>query len=235
MTHRVPESRPLRRKTAFLHTPGARRRALWVTAGAAATAVCVAWLDRPLARAVARILPPGRTLPDAPDLLAWFVAAFTPAALLVWHLAGRSGRRRPALAALLFAVAAPSALGVKYLAKWVFGRAEVRTYLAVPHVHGFHWFAGTPGLRSFPSGHMLVATALVGVAVHVYPRLAPWGVLALGALGALLIAASYHFLGDVIAGAVLGALVAWSVSALLARPALARGLRIPRRGARAPR
>lgn len=236
----MPESTPRSQTRAFLHTrPGRRgrwlRRGAFLAAGAAATAISVAWIDRPLARAVARVFPPDTTLPDAPDLLVYFVAGLSAVTLLVWHVAGRRGHHRLASAALLLAGAGPLSLGLKYLGKWMFGRAEVRMYLSSPHVREFHWFAGTGPFLGFPSGHMLVATALAGVLIHVYPRLRPWCAIVLVALAAALLATSYHYLGDLIAGTLLGQAVAWVVIGALARPGLAAGFRIPRRGAGARR
>ncbi|MGH8427762.1 MAG: phosphatase PAP2 family protein [Gammaproteobacteria bacterium] len=182
----------------------------------------MAWIDRPLARAIASILPPQAILPNAPDILAPFVAAVTIASLALRIRARRRGRARLSSAALLTAIAGPLALGLKELAKWVFGRTEVRYYLIHPQAADFHWLHGRDVFLGFPSGHMLVATALVAAVTAVYPRLRIWGNLALAALALALLLTSYHFLGDIIAGWLLGRLLVRVILALDARIRSAR-------------
>jgi len=173
------------------------------------TAVCVLWVDRPLARVIARAFPPDQTLPDAPDLLVAFVAGISILALAAWPWARRRGYPRLERLAPLVAVGEPLALALKDLSKWAFGRTEARMALSTHGYAGFHhWFHGYPPFMSFPSGHMLVATALLSLITAVYPRVRPLAVLLLAALGAALILTSYHFLGDVLAGWLVGQLFA---------------------------
>ena len=86
--------------------------------------------------------------------------------------------------------------------------------------YGFHPFAVGDDTGSFPSGHATRIAAFFAVYWSTLPR-ARWfyAILAAPMLVAL-IAMNYHFVSDVIAGSVLGALVGcWSVQfAPIARP-----------------
>lgn len=69
--------------------------------------------------------------------------------------------------------------------------------------HSFDFFHGTI-YGSFPSGHMALAGAAIGVFMWLYPRfIAPLaGLLLVGA--AMLVLGNWHFVSDVIAGAFVG-------------------------------
>jgi membrane-associated phospholipid phosphatase len=176
-------------------------------------AVAVVWIDRPLALRIAHWLPPGAKVPmNVPDLLVDFVAIVTVVGVLIW-LAVRwhGGFPRLERIAPLIAVTAPLALGVKFFAKWFFGRTQARLYINHPWAHDFHFFHGHGAFLGFPSGHMLVVAALVMVIVGVFPLLRLPGWLVLIALGIALLLTSYHFLGDVIAGWLIGATLGWLI------------------------
>jgi membrane-associated phospholipid phosphatase len=69
--------------------------------------------------------------------------------------------------------------------------------------HGFHFMTGF-GYTSFPSGHMVLAGAFVGVFVRFYrASIAPLACLLLIA-ATLLVLGEWHFVSDVIAGAFIG-------------------------------
>ncbi len=72
-------------------------------------------------------------------------------------------------------------------------------YVLTGWPHALHWFQGTPD-SSFPSGHMMLAGAFIGVLMRHYPRriLPLAGLLVLA--GALLVVGSWHFVSDVLAG-----------------------------------
>lgn len=197
-------------------------------AGTLVTVVSVVWIDRPLARAIARVFPPRTTWANAPDLLGVFVASVSVAALAAWAWAHWRGHARLARLAPLVAVGEPLALGLKYLSKWVFGRTETRMFLSSHGLAGFHhWFDGHGPFRGFPSGHMLVATTLLALACALYPRLRPWSALALVALALALLVTSYHFLGDVVAGWLIGSALAWFILQTDARLRRAAAPRTP--------
>jgi membrane-associated phospholipid phosphatase len=81
-----------------------------------------------------------------------------------------------------------------------------------------------PGSRSFPSGHTAAAVAFASGAGYVMPAVsAPLHVLA-ALVGYSRVHAGVHYPGDVLAGAVIGAVVADAVA-----PALARVSRFSRR------
>lgn len=197
---------------------------------AGATAIAVAWIDRPLARTIARLLPPGKSVVplQVPDGLIWFVIAVTGASILAWAWARWRGKY-PRLLRLapLIVLTEPLALGVKFFAKWVFGRTQTRLYVNHPWAHDFHWLHGHGPYLSFPSGHMLVAGALIAVVIAVYPRLRGLGWFVLIALAIALILTSYHYLGDVIAGWLIGATLAWLILAADARLRPAENPRTP--------
>ena len=96
--------------------------------------------------------------------------------------------------------------------KWIFGRPWPK--VAAVDVHGglndsFHWFhgkifQGSDETSAFPSGHAAIAfAALMPIGLY-FRRLMPWCLL-IGIMEGLgLTILGYHFLGDVLAGALLG-------------------------------
>lgn len=70
-----------------------------------------------------------------------------------------------------------------------------------PHVA--HFFQGSSD-SSFPSGHMALAGAFAGVLMLHYPRMVWLLAAGLAGAGLLLIAGTWHFLSDVLAGAFFG-------------------------------
>lgn len=92
------------------------------------------------------------------------------------------------------------------LYKWLKGRTlRPRPYA----VHQDIWLAGKPLDKfSFPSGHTLHAVAFSTVALHHYPELAPL-IIPFAVLVAMSrVILGLHYPSDVIAGAILGALLA---------------------------
>jgi membrane-associated phospholipid phosphatase len=84
---------------------------------------------------------------------------------------------------------------------------NTKVWLTLRSSYGFHWFDGGGDYSGFPSGHMAVFTALVLPVVRCFPRLKFVCLVLLLLLGVALIVTGYHFLSDVIAGALLGYLV----------------------------
>lgn len=84
------------------------------------------------------------------------------------------------------------------------------------HAYGFHWFHKGVIYQSFPSGHTTVATTFMVALWLTFPRsLWRWfGVLVAIAVITGLLADDYHFIGDCIAGAWVGAVVAIYVVAM---------------------
>lgn len=73
--------------------------------------------------------------------------------------------------------------------------------------YGFHPFHGGEDYASFPSGHMTRTLAIVAVVWVAYPRWRWAGVVATLAVAIALLGLNYHFVGDVIAGTFVGAIV----------------------------
>ena len=120
------------------------------------------------------------------------------------------------------AVALPGILAD--IVKPVFGRARPEL-LFRDRIFGFTWQGAHADLWSFPSGHAVTITALATALYALYPPLWPVYLLA-----ALLIAASRvivdaHYLSDVVAGAYLGFVFAWTLAAAAKRHGVALALR----------
>jgi len=93
---------------------------------------------------------------------------------------------------------------MKTFLQFVFGRVMLRTWLADPQAYGFHFFSGGGEFTGFPSGHMTVFTALF-CALWVYlPRYRAIYTGCLTVLAFLLVSTSYHYVSDVVAGAITG-------------------------------
>jgi membrane-associated phospholipid phosphatase len=100
---------------------------------------------------------------------------------------------------------------IKTSLQFLFGRyapryfnSHVLMFVSDPSRYGFHWLHG----GGFPSGHMCVfSAALTSISLY-YPCYRWINIGLLSILGICLIAANYHFLSDVIAGAYLGLSIA---------------------------
>jgi membrane-associated phospholipid phosphatase len=109
---------------------------------------------------------------------------------------------------------------IKDQLKFMFGRTWPETWVENnpsfirDGVYGFNWFHGGAGYRSFPSGHMAVTCAVVGVIWIWYPRLRPLCAFVALAVAGGLIGADYHFLSDILAGSYVGISTAWMTTAL---------------------
>ncbi|HEY0267726.1 MAG TPA: phosphatase PAP2 family protein [Methyloradius sp.] len=189
--------------------------------------LCVQLLDIPLAIWIAEnlgIYAPHLKTSNIPDTLFFIVVVFS---ILSWmayfSLKRRNIYDRRTLFFRLTGTLLPLSFALKILLKWVFGRVDTRIWLAYPnHHHGFHWFAGVGSFQGFPSGHMLVFTPLLIACWQFYPRYRFYYVFLWIALGVGLITTEYHFLGDVLAGALIGAVFYKIVLARLGNPALVR-------------
>jgi membrane-associated phospholipid phosphatase len=99
--------------------------------------------------------------------------------------------------------------------KWLFGRPwpETWTHNNSSYIgnqdYAFHWFHGGGEFSSFPSGHTTATLAVLSVLWVCYPRFRAVYALIAVAVAVGLVGSNYHFLGDTIAGAFLGATVGW--------------------------
>jgi membrane-associated phospholipid phosphatase len=90
-----------------------------------------------------------------------------------------------------------------YVLKLVFGRGNPSTLVHGLPAQVFHFFKGNQ-VSSFPSGHMVMATAFGVALIQLQPRMRPF-VAALLCIGAAsLIVGDWHFVGDVVAGTFFG-------------------------------
>ena len=87
--------------------------------------------------------------------------------------------------------------------KILFGRLSPATFYQ-SHIAGvFHLFRGDDG-SSFPSGHMVLAEAFLGVFVRLYSRLQSASLFVLLLAAFAMVVGDWHFISDLIAGAFVG-------------------------------
>jgi len=195
----------------------------WVlafTATAIAVLVCVSYVDRP----VALFFDAHFRYTTAWD---WLNRALAPLNLVVllallflfgcgtWVISGRllpSRTRTP----LLCSWAAMWATAAEIIFKRIFGRAWPDPTYIRDHLYGFRLLHGGPHWQSFPSGTAMVSAAILSVLWITVPRWRAIGVLTVTLLCIAVVVANYHWVGDVIAGAFLGASIGWMTVRLAA-------------------
>lgn len=192
--------------------PGGRALAGAGLAGLLAVLACIAWIDAPLAVWVHHSgLPSHRWLLDLTELpVAYGAAAALVLLLTPLRLAAGGSPRHAERVLLAMSVSLALASLLKQVLKVVFGRAWPETWiggnlsLIHDHYYAFRWFQLGHGYQSFPSGHSSVAFGAMSVLWLACPRLR--GLAALGCVLPLigLLGMDYHFLGDLLAGALLG-------------------------------
>lgn len=192
--------------------------------GAALVVVCYTFVDRPVAWFIHEHQAfSEEVLSWPPRISSWLKNAAVGAIVVVflWRIWRPGGRWQT----LLLAISADlvAATVVKQVLKWGFGRYWPTTWK--PHLpsligtsdYGFHPFYQGLAYESFPSGHALVICSLMTLLWLA----SPWWRWLHGILYAFvcvaLVAMNYHFVGDVIAGAVLGSITG---------ACIARGFRI---------
>jgi membrane-associated phospholipid phosphatase len=139
-----------------------------------------------------------------------------PAGVPVWVLFYLAGlvilvRRQELRVAATFASAAVLAVAVEVVGKHAVERPAPEAPAGASIPRSLDALS-----HSFPSGHMLRATILVGLAAMIWPRLTPILVIWLTALGILLVLGGIHLPSDVIGGVAAG-VVLILVAALLSR------------------
>jgi membrane-associated phospholipid phosphatase len=99
--------------------------------------------------------------------------------------------------------------------KYDFGRTWPETWvnnnpsLIGNGAYGFNFFHGGIGYASFPSGHMTAICAVISVLWIYYPKFRVIYALVVAAVAIGLLGADYHFVSDIIAGSLLGAVTGW--------------------------
>ena len=101
--------------------------------------------------------------------------------------------------------------------KPVFGRKSVDEFLYYASHYGFFPFHGNWG-SSFPSGHMAIVSSVVTVLWCYFPRLRLAYVVGTAIACFLLLIGEWHFVSDIIAGAIWGNSVTLIVMKLWPRP-----------------
>lgn len=205
-------------------------------------AVCVAWLDAPIAYFTHGLF--SRSSGTLTKLTAT-PSFYSPLALLILlAFVLRRIALRPFgdldVALIQSEISTNLARYVLPVLKLAFGRtwpAYYRPSLVDDGVYGFNFFHGGQAYNSFPSGHMASICALTVVLWLTYPRFRAIYALVMGAAAAGLILGSYHFVSDVIAGGFAGGTVAilviavWNACARLGIAVAVRRLISPRRHA----
>jgi membrane-associated phospholipid phosphatase len=198
-----------------------RGSAIALAVGTAVVVVCYFFVDRPVAFFVAR-----HKIADTPRLV-WLteppplVQGWSPlvAAIIVawWGMSTPRRWQRVALVACVSLIVADQcreSLGDLCGRYWPETWHDDNPSLIGTGAYGFHPFEVGDDVGSFPSGHAARIAAFLGVFGVAYPRWR-WTCLAIGApLAVSLVAMNYHFVGDVIAGAVVGGIVAAYAAAL---------------------
>lgn len=175
----------------------------------------VAFIDRPMAHLAHDVI--GRNalflgLTRIPEVL---VALAVPLVVVLGLVRMRRGRLAGvAQMGFLGGLSMIVAEAIKNALKLAFGRTWPETW--INHnpsfidngVYGFFPFHGGPGWGSFPSGHMTIVAAAMGVLWLLWPRWRGICLLPVVATAIGLFAMDYHFVADLIGGGFLGFAVA---------------------------
>lgn len=199
------------------------------------------WLDRPIALWVHDHLQLGfhgtvTGISHWPDpLIPLAILALIVLGLRVATSRSPLGGRQAA--ALVASVSVLITEVFKDLLKFIFSRPWPESWMGNnpsfirDGIYGFHFLHGG-SYQSFPSGHMAASCAVLAVLWIWYPRWRALYLIAALTVGLGLIAANYHFLSDVLAGAFLGTSVAWFTS--LVWRAAARAMDLPDKNSAGP-
>ena len=173
--------------------------------------VCYFFVDRP----VAWFVHDHRFFPQRwllwPPLISHGVKIAAPLGIIatvVWWARRPGGRLQTVLLAISADLVAITVL--KQLLKWGCGRSWPETWqennpsLIANGVYGFHPFHFGIAYDAFPSGHAAVICSVTVILWLGHPRWRWWYAMVCLCLCAALVGLNYHFVGDVIAGAVLG-------------------------------
>lgn len=95
-----------------------------------------------------------------------------------------------------------------HVLKIIFGRRAPHVLFEGIPAHAFNFFHGDQQ-SSFPSGHMVLATAFAAAMMRLQPRTWPVLVVLLCIGAGALVVGDWHFVGDVIAGAFVGGIAGW--------------------------
>ena len=128
--------------------------------------------------------------------------------VVVWRLRRPGGELQKLLLAIAVNLIATAA--IKIVLKWMFGRTWPETWIdnnpsfIGDAIYGFHPFHFERAFQSFPSGHAASTFAVISILWLSRPRWRWLYAIVGGLMCAALVGLNYHFVGDVIAGAMLG-------------------------------
>jgi lipid A 4'-phosphatase len=139
-------------------------------------------------------------------------------------------RALSAIPAFLFLSIAASGVMVDVL-KVIFGRPRPKL-LFQSDTYDFSWLVWRPDHWSFPSGHATTIVALMAALWHLWPQHLLFYILAATIVAASRVVVGAHYLGDVLAGALIAVLTTRYVAQLLAKGGI--DLAAARQGLAAP-
>jgi membrane-associated phospholipid phosphatase len=186
------------------------RTAIAVLLGIVVVVLCYWLVDRPVAWFVHDHGSLLRGLWRWPPLISDYLKAVTPVAIVltvVWWIWKR-GRLQTVLLAISVNLVVTTVL--KQLLKLSCGRYWPETWkhgnpsLIGSDAYGFHPFHFGAAYESFPSGHAAVICSVLSILWLSYPRWRWWYAMVGVSVCVALVGMNYHFVGDVIAGAMLG-------------------------------
>ena len=153
--------------------------------------------------------------PVVSDWLGYFVILCI-VGVVAWRLWWPGGRMQTLLVAIAANLVATEA--IKDLLKWAFGRTWPETWkgnilsLTSDGEYGFHPFHSGSAYQSFPSGHAAATFAVISILwLSQPPTMSTWCprwlyAAVAGLVCVALVGLNFHFVGDVIAGAMLGSI-----------------------------
>lgn len=166
------------------------------------------YVDFPLAIWIDNYLVIHKRIPKIPDLLLLIILVLSFLSWLAYYYFAKRGfRSKHTYFFMVTGTVLPLSYAAKEILQLLFGRMQTRRFLLDPNFTGSYWFNWGDGYRGFPSGHMLVFTALLLTLCNLYPRYKLIYAVTLFVLGFALVATDYHFLSDIIAGAYIGAII----------------------------
>ena len=189
-----------------------RQAALVYCALFALTALAYFFADREVAAALKPYLGGIKLFPRLTHIVDFVVAfASIGAAVIAGRAMGRGGSLTPLESAFLrVCCAILVAIAIKEVLKGAFGRTWPETWVCNNlsyfgnGTYGFFPFHGGQGYASFPSGHTTAMTAFAGSLWFLWPKLRWLGIVLTLAVVIGLLGADYHWLSDIVAGAILG-------------------------------
>jgi membrane-associated phospholipid phosphatase len=177
---------------------------LVLIATALGCAICIHWVDFPVAllfqRHARQLSGLGRGLSSSILVMAEMVLI---ASLSLIRLVRGSLPEYGKALFIATSVSLSSFSANDYILKVIFGRQNPSAFLLKPTVRVFYFMQGDDH-SSFPSGHMVMATAFAVVLIRLYPRTLPVLVTLLCVGAIALLVGDWHFVSDVIAGTFVG-------------------------------